>query len=82
MSSNFYARTLVKFTHVKKIEAMYQTSRVNVKVERGSTPLRLRGPSLHCLYFIYARKIYVCACARKNHSTVEIHLQRNVEGPQ
>ena len=43
MSSNFYARAHVKFTHIKKkIEAIYQTSRVNGNVERGSTSLRLR----------------------------------------
>ena len=82
MSSNFYARAHVKFTHIKKkIEAIYQTSRVNGNVERGSTSLRLRWPSLH-LPIIYARKIYVCACARKNYSTVEIHIQKYIEGPE
>ena len=29
--------------------------------------------SIHCLYFIYARKIYVTAYSRKNYVTVEIH---------
>ena len=34
-------------------------SRVNVKVERGSTFYVHVRPSIFCLYFIYVRKIYV-----------------------
>ena len=34
-------------------------SRVNVKVERGSTFYVHARPSIFCLYFIYVRKIYV-----------------------
>ena len=64
MSSNFNARAHVKFTHVKKIEAMYQTSRENEKVERGSTSFRLRRPSLHCLLFTRVKFTCVRAHAK------------------
>ena len=36
LSSNFYLRKCVKFTFANKIEAMYRTSHVNVKVEPRS----------------------------------------------
>ena len=36
LSSNFYSRKCVKFTFANKIEAMYRTSHVNVKVEPRS----------------------------------------------
>ena len=45
---------------VNEIEAMYGTSRVNVKVE----PRYNERPFIYRLYFIYARK---------NYATVEIH---------
>ena len=37
LSRNFHVRTQVNFTHVNKIEVMYDRTRVNVKVERGPT---------------------------------------------
>ena len=46
------------FTCANKIEAMYEVSRVNVKVERGSTVRFYAQPLIHCVYFIYARKFY------------------------
>ena len=49
---SFSVRSHVKFTRVNAKEAMYEKPRVKVKAERGS-------PSIHCLYFIYASKIYV-----------------------
>ena len=51
----------VKFTRVNKMEAIYERPGVNVTVERGSTFTFTRDPpqTLHCLYLIYARKIYV-----------------------
>ena len=48
-------RTLVNFTHVNKIEAMYERPRVNVRVERGSTFTFLRGLSYIASIFFYAR---------------------------
>ena len=38
-------RTRVNFTRVNKLEAMYEVSRVNVKVERRSTFTFTRGLS-------------------------------------
>ena len=37
LSRNFHVRTHVNFTLVKKIGAMYERPRVNVKVDRGLT---------------------------------------------
>ena len=37
MSRNFYLRTHVNFTRVNKIEAMYERSRLNIKVESPLT---------------------------------------------
>ena len=34
-------------------------------------------PSIQCLYFIYARKIYVYA--RKNYATLETHLKKRAQ---
>ena len=77
LSRNCYVRTRVKFTCVNIIEAMYERSRVSVKVEPRSTfTFTPRENDLahsllvyslyfiHCLFFIYARKHYV---------TVDIH---------
>ena len=61
-------RTLVNFTHVNKIEAMYERPRVNVRVERGSTFTFMRGLSYIASIF------FLRAYARKNYVTVEIHL--------
>ena len=47
--------TLVNFTHVNKIEAMYERPRVNVRVERGSTFTFMRGLSYIASIFFYAR---------------------------
>ena len=52
-----YAVVEVDFHCVNEIEAMYESPRVNVKVERGSAFRYMLD--LQCLYFTYARKIYV-----------------------
>ena len=55
MLCNSYMRT-----HVNNTEAMYKVSRVNVKVERGSTfTFICLWPFIHCLNFqvIYARNV-------------------------
>ena len=57
LSCNFSVRIHVKFTRLNEIEAMYESPRANVKDER--TFMCTRDPSLRCLYFVYARKIYV-----------------------
>ena len=54
---NFSVRTRVK----KRIEAMYERPRINVKVESRSTLMFTRGHSYISsilIYFIYLRKIY------------------------
>ena len=55
----FYARVI-------KIEAMYEVSRMNVKVERGSVYFYAYSQlSIHCpflfyfILFVFARKIYL-----------------------
>ena len=55
----FYARVI-------KIEEMYEVSRMNVKVERGSVYFYAYSQlSIHCLFlfyfilFVFARKIYL-----------------------
>ena len=54
---NFHRRVI--FTSVKKIEAMYEVSRVNVKVERGSTFKFTRDLSfIHYLYFVNTSKFH------------------------
>ena len=55
---NFYVSTHVNFTRVNKIEAM-NVSKVSRKHKSWtSLNLRLRTSlHIHCLYFIYARKI-------------------------
>ena len=58
---NFSVRTMVNFTHVNKLEAMFKRPRVNVIVERGSTFTFMRG----LYFFFYARKIYV-----RNHGKI------------
>ena len=58
-SRNFYVSTHVNFTRVNKIEAMYRRSSRKHKCWT-SLNLRLRTSfHIHCLYFIYARKIQV-----------------------
>ena len=47
--------TLVNFTHVNKIEAMYERPRVNVRVERGSTFTFMHGLSYIDPISFYAR---------------------------
>ena len=37
LSRNFHVTRHVNFTRLKKMEAMFERPRVNVKVERGST---------------------------------------------
>ena len=71
----FSVQTHVKFPCVNEIEAMYERSRVNVKVERGSTftlPVTFHTlpPSPPWLPLFYLR-----AFIRKNYATVEIHLK-------
>ena len=51
-------RTCVNFTHVNKIEAMYERLRIDVKVERAFNFGVYAQPFIHCLYFIYIRKNY------------------------
>ena len=58
-------RTLVNFTRVNKIEAMYERPRVNVRVERGSTFTFMRGLSYIDSISFYARKIYVRTHGKK-----------------
>ena len=48
----------VKLTRVNKIEAMHERPRVHVRIERFNFYVYVR-PSIYCLYFVYARKIYV-----------------------
>ena len=50
-------RTLVNFTHVNKIKAMYERPRI--RDERGSTFTFIRGLSYIAFIFFYARKIYM-----------------------
>ena len=57
LTLNLHVRTHANFTRVNKIEAMYGKSRVNVKVERGST--FFFSHVLASIYFISASKIYV-----------------------
>ena len=57
-------RTLVNFTHVNKIEAMYERPRVNVRVERGSTFTFMRGLSYIASISFYARK-FTCVRTEK-----------------
>ena len=56
LTRNFSVRTLVNFTRVHKIEAMYERLRVNVRVERGSTFTFMRGLSYIASIF-FTRKI-------------------------
>ena len=51
--------TLVNYTRVNKIEAMYERPRVNVRVDRGSTFTFMHGLSYIDSISFYARKIYV-----------------------
>ena len=54
---NLHVRTHANFTRVNKIEAMYGKSRVNVKVERGSTFFfRASLP----LYILFPRVKFTC----------------------
>ena len=55
-------RTLVNFTHVNTIEAMYERPRVNVRVERGSTFTFMRGLSYIDLFLFTSVKF---TCVRK-----------------
>jgi len=60
-------QTLVKFTRINEIEAMYGRSRVNVKVEPRSTLTFAPDlPYIVSILFTYARK---------NYATVEINLK-------
>ena len=49
--------TQVNFTRLNKIEAMFGRSSVIVKVESRPTHVYVQ-PFIHCLYYIFARKIY------------------------
>lgn len=63
----FYARVI-------KIEAMYEVSRMNVKIERGSVYFYpYSQPLIHCLFLFYfsfflvsARKIYLTVKTQLN----------------
>ena len=59
---NFNVCTHLNFTRENKIEAMYGRSRVNAKAEPNLTFQFTRDRfifnSVHCLYFICARKFY------------------------
>ena len=57
-------RTLVNFTHVNKIEAMYERPRVNVRVERGSTFTFMRGLSYIASIF-FKRVKFTCVRTEK-----------------
>ena len=64
LSLNFYTRTHVNFTRVKKIEAMYGRSRVRVKVERGLTFTFTRGLSyIASISFIHVK--FTCVRTEK-----------------
>ena len=57
-SRNFYVSTHVNFTRVNKIEAMNVSKVPRKHKSWTSLNLRLRTSfHIHCLYFIYARKI-------------------------
>ena len=68
-SPNFYLRTCVNFTHVNKIEAMYESLCVNVKVERGFSFLRSRT-TFHTLPLYHLHT--------QNYTTLEIHPYTNI----
>ena len=57
LSRDFHVRTQVNFTRLNKIEAMFRRSSIIVKVESRPTHVYVR-PFIHCLYYIFARKIY------------------------
>ena len=65
---NFHACTHVNFTRISEVEAVHGRSRVHVKDEpckrfswAGFNFYVSAWPSMHCLYFIYGRKIDVRA---------------------
>ena len=64
--------TCVHVTRVNKIEAMYGMSRVNVRVDLRSSLLSV---FMHCLYFIYARKI-----TRQRKSPLILVIARTLNG--
>ena len=70
-SRNFSVRTHVNFTRVNEIEAMYERSHVNVKVEPRST-FTLTS-DLSCIASILFANVKVRTNACKNYATVEIH---------
>ena len=77
LSRNFQVPTQVNVTRVNKIEAMYGTSRVNVKVEpRSSLNVYVR-PFIHGIAFILFTHLKFAL--RKKHATVEIHLKTPVD---
>lgn len=61
-------------TRVNRIEAIYKGSRVNVKVEKGSTCMFTRELSYIASTLINARK-NLPAYTRKKSAIVEIHLK-------
>ena len=61
-------------TRVNRIEAIYKGSRVNVKVEKGSTCMFTRELSYIASTLINARK-NLPACTSKKSAIVEIHLK-------
>ena len=76
LSRNFQARTQVNFTRVNKIEAMYGTSRVNVKVESRSSLTFMRDLLLGIASILFK---HVKFALRKKHATVEIHPKTPVD---
>ena len=61
-SRNFYVSTHVNFTRVNKIEAMYRTSRVNVKVGPRSTCVHAR-PFIYIASILFTRVKFRCLLA-------------------
>ena len=67
LSRNFQVRTQVNFTRVNKIEAMYRTSRVNLKVEPRSS-LTFTCDLLYIASILFT---HVKFAFRKNHAPVD-----------
>ena len=71
---NFLRQVNFMCARVNRIEAIYKGSRVNVKVEKGSTCMFTRELSYIASTLINARKNWP-ACTRKKSAIVEIHLK-------
>ena len=76
LSRSFYVLTCVTFAFAFKIEAMYERSHVNVKVEPRSTSRLHSQHFISCLYFITWLTINVCSRV-KLCSQIEVIYERS-----